>query len=47
MHGVHLHAEAGRRLASAIGSLGYLARELPGEIPALLDALTPGDGDRT
>lgn len=34
--GVALHAQAGERLAARLGPLGYLARELPGEIPALL-----------
>lgn len=34
--GVFLHAQAGLRLARALGPLGLLARELPGEIPALL-----------
>lgn len=33
---VWLHGEAGRRLASRIGPIGFLARELPAEIPALL-----------
>ncbi|NIJ22352.1 hydroxyethylthiazole kinase-like uncharacterized protein yjeF [Sphingomonas naasensis] len=34
--GVWLHGEAGKRLAARIGPLGFLARELPGEIPGLL-----------
>lgn len=34
--GVYLHAKAGDRLASRIGGLGFLARELLGEIPQLL-----------
>ncbi|MES2320081.1 MAG: NAD(P)H-hydrate dehydratase [Pseudomonadota bacterium] len=34
--GVALHALAGERLAARLGLLGYLARELPAEIPALL-----------
>lgn len=34
--GVALHARAGERLATRVGPLGYLARELPGEIPALM-----------
>lgn len=34
--GVALHARAGARLAERIGPLGFLARELPGEVPALL-----------
>ena len=34
--GTHLHAAAGDRLASRLGSLGYLARELAGELPALM-----------
>ena len=36
--GVWLHGEAGRRLARAQGPLGFLARELLAEIPALLHA---------
>lgn len=35
--GVWLHGEAGRRLRKRIGRLGFLARELIDEIPALLD----------
>ncbi|MEC5192845.1 MULTISPECIES: ADP-dependent NAD(P)H-hydrate dehydratase [unclassified Arthrobacter] len=34
--GTHLHASAGDRLASRLGGLGYLARELTGELPALM-----------
>lgn len=34
--GVALHAAAGEVLASRMGLLGYLAREIPAEIPALL-----------
>lgn len=34
--GVWLHGEAGRRLTERVGPLGFLARELPGEIPRLL-----------
>jgi hydroxyethylthiazole kinase-like uncharacterized protein yjeF len=33
---VWLHGEAGERLARELGPTGFLARELPGEIPALL-----------
>lgn len=36
--GVALHAAAGVALAERLGSLGYLARELPAEIPALMHA---------
>lgn len=32
----HLHGRAGERLASTVGPLGFLARELPGMLPALL-----------
>jgi hydroxyethylthiazole kinase-like uncharacterized protein yjeF len=32
----HLHGRAGERLAASIGSLGFLARELPAEIPRVL-----------
>jgi len=35
--GVALHARAGERLAERLGRLGYLARELPDEIPALME----------
>jgi ADP-dependent NAD(P)H-hydrate dehydratase len=37
--GVYLHARAGERLARKRGPLGYLARELPDEVPALLAQL--------
>lgn len=37
--GVFLHGRAGERLASRVGSLGYLARELAAEVPAILDSL--------
>ena len=36
--GVFLHGEAGTALARKIGPRGYLAREIPGEIPALLSS---------
>lgn len=35
--GVALHARAGERLAGRMGTLGYLAREISQEIPALLE----------
>lgn len=34
---VWLHGEAGARLSKKVGKLGFLAREIPGEIPALLE----------
>jgi hydroxyethylthiazole kinase-like uncharacterized protein yjeF len=37
LSGVWAHGEAGRALARRIGTLGFLAREIAGEIPALLD----------
>lgn len=37
--GVALHARAGERLARQSGSLGYLARELPGAVPGVMHAL--------
>jgi ADP-dependent NAD(P)H-hydrate dehydratase len=37
--GVALHARAGERLAERMGVLGYLAREIPNEIPALLESV--------
>ena len=38
--GVALHARAGERLAARSGPLGYLARDLSAEVPALMKALT-------
>ena len=35
-----LHGRAGERLASSVGGLGFLARELPGEVPAALAEVT-------
>lgn len=35
--GVAMHAQAGEQLAGRFGILGYLARELPDQIPALLE----------
>ena len=32
----HLHGRAGERLAGAVGRLGFLARELPAEIPRVV-----------
>ncbi|HEX8503534.1 MAG TPA: NAD(P)H-hydrate dehydratase [Pyrinomonadaceae bacterium] len=40
--GVHLHALAGERLSSRVGLLGFLARELPAEIPPLMSELSGG-----
>jgi ADP-dependent NAD(P)H-hydrate dehydratase len=41
--GIALHARAGEQLALRFGgTLGYLAREIPAEIPALLRSLAPG-----
>jgi hydroxyethylthiazole kinase-like uncharacterized protein yjeF len=37
--GVALHARAGERLARRVGPLGYLARDLPAEIPAVMHLL--------
>ncbi len=36
--GVALHARAGELLAERLGVLGYLAREIPAEIPALMES---------
>ena len=33
---VYLHGEAGRRLGERVGTLGYLAREIPAEVPGLI-----------
>jgi hydroxyethylthiazole kinase-like uncharacterized protein yjeF len=47
--GVALHARAGERLAERMGTLGYLAREISQEIPALLEQIAGKDAgdDRT
>jgi ADP-dependent NAD(P)H-hydrate dehydratase len=37
--GSHLHGRAGERLAATIGRLGFLARELPYQIPAVIDEI--------
>ncbi len=37
--GVLLHARAGAALARRLGPLGYLAREIAGEVPALIHAI--------
>ena len=34
--GVWLHGEAGAALAKKVGPIGFLAREIAGEVPALL-----------
>ena len=38
--GVWLHGEAGRRLAERTGPMGFMARDLPAEIPALMRGVT-------
>ena len=38
---VYLHGSAGDRLADRMGKLGFLARELLGEIPPLMNAFHP------
>jgi ADP-dependent NAD(P)H-hydrate dehydratase len=38
--GVALHARAGERLAQRLGPLGYLARELPTEVPSIMGSLS-------
>jgi hydroxyethylthiazole kinase-like uncharacterized protein yjeF len=42
---VYMHGEAGRRLAKRNGTLGLLAREIPGEIPRIMQEL--GDASIT
>ena len=37
---VYLHGEAGNRLAASRGPLGFLAREIPAEVPAILAGLS-------
>ena len=38
--GGYLHGRAGEVLATEVGTVGYLAREVPGRVPALLAALS-------
>jgi len=40
--GVWLHGEAGRALSKKVGPLGFLAREIAVEVPALLRETSPG-----
>jgi NAD(P)H-hydrate repair Nnr-like enzyme with NAD(P)H-hydrate dehydratase domain len=37
----YLHGRAGERLASSVGRLGFLARELPAEVPRALAEVVP------
>lgn len=37
--GAYVHARAGERLAADVGTVGFLARELPGQVPAVLSEL--------
>ncbi len=38
--GVFLHGEAGTRLTRRYGGIGFLAREIPGEVPAIMAELS-------
>jgi len=40
--GVWLHAQAGQRLGRRIGAIGYLAREIADEVPAVLERFAQG-----
>ena len=42
--GVFLHGEAGARLAQRVGRVGFLARELAGEIPRIMAAFDAAEG---
>lgn len=44
--GVWLHGEAGASLARKVGIIGYLAREIPDEIPALLQTSAGSPGKK-
>ena len=43
--GVALHARAGERMAARTGTLGYLARELADQVPALMEQAAGGNAD--
>jgi hydroxyethylthiazole kinase-like uncharacterized protein yjeF len=38
--GVYVHSRAGEELAGAVGTLGFLGREIPARVPAILDKLS-------
>jgi hydroxyethylthiazole kinase-like uncharacterized protein yjeF len=42
---VYMHGEAGRRLADRNGTFGLLAREIPAEIPSIMQELSGGAGN--
>jgi len=42
--GVVLHAQAGCMLSETVGPLGFLARELPGQLPCVLARIEAGEG---
>lgn len=44
--GTHLHAWAGERLAARTGTVGYLPRELPLELPSIMQDLHPHEDPR-
>ena len=44
--GVYLHACAGDRLAQRVGGIGFLAREIAGEVPALIAEIEGGRSAR-
>jgi len=37
--GAYLHARVGERLSGTVGQIGFLARELPPEVPAVLNEI--------
>ena len=39
LSGVYLHGEAGRRLGGEVGTIGFLAREIPDQVPRLMDEI--------
>jgi NAD(P)H-hydrate repair Nnr-like enzyme with NAD(P)H-hydrate dehydratase domain len=39
LRGVWLHGEAGRILTERVGRVGFLAREIPDEVPELLSSI--------
>lgn len=42
LHAVHLHGEAGCRLSRRIGPVGFLAREIAGEVPRIMAEIANG-----
>ena len=43
--GVYLHGEAGNALAERTGPVGFMARELPAQVPAIMHRVSRDGGE--